>query len=96
MYILNLFFCSQLIYRLVAAEDQGDKWYRELQIANTAKINMSNQLEKLQQQYQQLKSSRTEEYTLITKNVLNAVRAEFDSMKVDLKLIENRSNFNSN
>ncbi len=77
---------------MVAAEDQGDKWYKELQIANTTKINLSNQLEKLQQQYQQLKNSRTEEYSLITSNILNAVRAEFDSMKVDLKLIESNAN----
>ena len=77
-------------------EDKGSKLYRELQTANASKINITNQLEKVQQQLQILKSARNEEYSMITRNILNVVRTEFDSMRVNMQIFDGNNDNNDN
>lgn len=80
---------SQLLFfsfRLTHAEDQAGAWEREMHASMAAKKALEAELEKVKKQYQQLRDNRALEYNSITQGILNAVKSEFDHMRVDMKI----------
>lgn len=75
-----------MINRLQYAEEQASTWRKELQIVTVEKNNFANEAEKYKQQTLQLREARTREFAFIRENVMEKVRAEFDSVRVELKI----------
>ncbi len=73
-------------HRLQHAEDQASAWEREMHAAMAAKKALESELEKAKKQCQQLRDNRALEYNSITQSILNAVKSEFDHMRVDMKI----------
>jgi chromosome segregation ATPase len=72
--------------RLAQAEEQVSTWRKELQVVTVEKNALSIDVDKFRQQLQHMKESRAREFAVVRDNVLEKVRAEFDSMRIDLKV----------
>lgn len=77
--------------RLAMAEDNANKWSREVQTLLAAKAKLEEKLQKLQEQYTQLQANRVLEYATIRQNVVNSVVAQFDQLRVDLNILDTPS-----
>ncbi len=75
-----------LTRRLSHAEDQAGAWEREMHAAMTAKKALETEMEKVKKQLQQLRDNRALEYNSVTQSILNAVKSEFDHMRVEMKI----------
>ena len=77
---------ADLRKKLAHAEDQAGAWEREMHAAMAAKKALEAELEKVKKQCQQMRDNRALEYNSITQSILNAVKSEFDHMRVDMKI----------
>ncbi len=75
-----------LSFRLQNAEEQATTWRKELHIVTIEKNNNAMEAEKYKQLTAQLKEARIREFAVIRENVLEKVRAEFDSVRVEMKI----------
>jgi hypothetical protein len=71
---------------LSSSEEQVGTWRKEVQILTIEKNAITAEAEKFKQQTMQLKEARTREFALIRENLLEKVRAEFDTVRIELKI----------
>lgn len=69
-----------------SSEEQVGTWRKEVQILTIEKNAITAEAEKFKQQTMQLKEARTREFALIRENLLEKVRAEFDTVRIELKI----------
>lgn len=72
--------------RLSALETNSKSWQSELQQAQLAKQKLAERLQRLEMKHQALKDAREREFQLVSESAMNAVRDQFDALRVTLRI----------
>lgn len=79
---------KELTKKYEVVQSEAASWNRELKAVSAEKQVSESKAESLEQQLEQLQTIRSKEFHMITKKVAEAFEKEFESLRIDLKILD--------
>ena len=80
---------QEMSKKLEILEEKNSTLHQELTNLQLLKQNLQNAYDKLQMNYQTLQENRITEFNMISNNIMNSLKNEFDHMKLSFKFQHN-------